>query len=59
MIAYLEKVKELLGQFATTVITQVPRLENSNADILARLATSLEDNLLKTVPIEVLEILSI
>ena len=33
----------------------MPRTENTNADALAQLATSLEDNLLKSVPIEVLE----
>ena len=55
MIAYLEKVKGILGQFDIVVITQVPRSKNSNVDALARLATNLEDNLLKTVPIEVLE----
>ena len=59
MTTYLEKVCELVGQFETTIITQVPRLENSNADALARLATNLEDNLLKTVPVEVFETSSI
>ncbi|KAL5537517.1 hypothetical protein UlMin_042473 [Ulmus minor] len=40
-------------------IIQVPRAENENADALARLATGLEERLLKTVPIEVLETPSI
>ena len=59
MIAYLKNIKELLGQFDIAVVTQVPRSENSNVNALARLATSLEYNLLKIVPIEVLETLSI
>ena len=55
MALYLEKVKELLGQFDTTSIMQVPRSENINADVLAHLATGLEDNLLKSMPNKVLE----
>ena len=50
---YLEKAKELLGQFDTVTITQIPRNENSNADALAHLATGLEDSLLKTIPLEI------
>ena len=59
MTAYLERICELLGQFETTIVTQVPRSKNSNSDALAQLATSLEDNLLKTVLVEVLETLRI
>ncbi|KAL5568915.1 hypothetical protein UlMin_025490 [Ulmus minor] len=59
MASYLEKAKELLGQFDTVTITQIPRNENTNADALARLATGLEDSLLKTVPLEILDELSI
>ena len=44
MASYLEKAKELLGQFDTVTITQIPRNENTNADALARLATGLEDS---------------
>ncbi|KAL5578322.1 hypothetical protein UlMin_020021 [Ulmus minor] len=55
MASYLEKVKELLGQFDTVTITQIPQNENTNADALARLATGLEDSLLKTVPLEILD----
>ena len=59
MVSYLEKAKELLRQFDTTRIIQVLRTENTNANTLSRLATGLEDNMLKSVPIEVLEKLSI
>ncbi|KAL5546806.1 hypothetical protein UlMin_006493 [Ulmus minor] len=55
MASYLEKAKELLGQFDIVTITQIPRNENTNADALARLATGLEDSLLKTVPLEILD----
>ncbi|KAL5578439.1 hypothetical protein UlMin_020138 [Ulmus minor] len=52
---YMEKAKELLGQFDTATITQIPRNKNTNADALARLATRLEDSLLKMVPLEILD----
>ncbi|KAL5539705.1 hypothetical protein UlMin_045788 [Ulmus minor] len=55
MAFYLEKAKELLGQFDTVTITQIPRNENTNTEALARLATGLEDSLLKTVPLEILD----
>ncbi|KAL5562780.1 hypothetical protein UlMin_032527 [Ulmus minor] len=59
MTSYLEKAKEAMNQFDTVTIIQVPRAENTNADALARLATGLEERLLKTVPIEILEVPSI
>ncbi|KAL5570332.1 hypothetical protein UlMin_026907 [Ulmus minor] len=55
MAFYLEKAKELLGQFDTITITQIPRNENTNADALAHLATGLEDSLLKMVPLKILD----
>ncbi|KAL5562544.1 hypothetical protein UlMin_032291 [Ulmus minor] len=59
MASYLEKAKEAMNQFDTVTIIQVPRAENTNADALARLATGLEERLLKTVLIEILEAPSI
>ncbi|KAL5537944.1 hypothetical protein UlMin_045731 [Ulmus minor] len=59
MASYLEKAKEVMNQFDTVTIIQVPRAENTTADALARLATGLEERLLKTVPIEILEVPSI
>jgi len=56
MAAYLKKVKEALEKFATFDIQQVPRAENSNADALARLATSRDADLLHLVPLEVLKV---
>ena len=55
MAFYLEKAKELLGQFDTVTITQIPRNKNSNADALARLTKRLEDSLLKTIRLEILD----
>ncbi|KAL5576459.1 hypothetical protein UlMin_018158 [Ulmus minor] len=52
-------VSQAMNQFDTVTIIQVPRDENTNADALARLATGLEERLLKTVPIEILEAPSI
>ncbi|KAL5539174.1 hypothetical protein UlMin_044787 [Ulmus minor] len=46
MASYLEKVKEVINQFDTVNVIQVPRAENANADALARLATGLEEHLL-------------
>ncbi|KAL5568842.1 hypothetical protein UlMin_025417 [Ulmus minor] len=59
MASYLEKAKEAMDQFDTVTIIQVPRAENTNVNALARLATGLEERLLKTVPIEILEAPSI
>ncbi|KAL5549045.1 hypothetical protein UlMin_004276 [Ulmus minor] len=59
MASYFEKAKEAMNQFDTVTIIQVPRAKNTNADALARLATGLEERLLKTVPIEILEVPSI
>ncbi|KAL5552844.1 hypothetical protein UlMin_040245 [Ulmus minor] len=59
MASYLEKAKEAMNQFDTVTIIQVPGAENTNADALARLATGLEERLLKTVPIKILEVPSI
>ncbi|KAL5548397.1 hypothetical protein UlMin_003628 [Ulmus minor] len=59
MASYLEKAKEAMNQFDTVTIIQVPRAENTNADALARLATGLEERLLKTILIEILEAPSI
>ena len=59
MASYLEKVKEVLNQFDMVTVIQVPRAKNANAYTLACLAMGLEECLLKTVSIEVLESTSI
>ena len=40
MIAYLKLAKELLGQFKEYKIVQIPREENEQADVLAKLASA-------------------
>ena len=40
MVKYLEKVKDLAGTFQKFKITQIPRADNTEADSLARLASS-------------------
>ena len=52
MDAYLEKAKTTLEHFEFYTIEQVPREQNSNADALARLATSTEVDELNVVPIK-------
>ena len=52
MAAFLEKAKSALECFEFYAIEQVPRERNSNADALAWLATSAENDELNVVPIE-------
>ena len=59
MVAYLAKVKGELSEFEFSSIGQVPRGQNSNADALARLATTKEADTLNVVQVEFLESLSI
>lgn len=55
MLAYLQKVRELLMDFVVYNITQVSRKENSKADALARLASAIDANLTRLIPIEFLQ----
>ncbi|KAL5560487.1 hypothetical protein UlMin_036698 [Ulmus minor] len=43
------------GEKMASYLEKIPRNENTNADALARLATGLEDSLLKTVPLKILD----
>ncbi|KAL5568810.1 hypothetical protein UlMin_025385 [Ulmus minor] len=43
------------GEKMASYLEKIPRNENTNANALARLATGLEDSLLKTVPLEILD----
>ena len=58
MTRYLEKVKELTPAFSNFSIKQIPRLENTRADLLSKLATSAPTELPKGVLFEVLKYLS-
>ena len=40
MIHYLKKVRELLKKFVRVQVRHIPRMENSRADALAKLATT-------------------
>ncbi|XP_059670727.1 uncharacterized protein LOC132316237 [Cornus florida] len=59
MKSYLQKVKELKNHFQRFLIHQIPREENGKADALARLATALEPEINKNIPLEYLDELSI
>ena len=52
MILYLKKVRELLKKFVRVQVKHVPRLKNSRADALAKLATASQEDLGRLIPIE-------
>ena len=54
MILYLQKVRELLKKFVLVQVKHVPRAENSRADALAKLATALQEDLIRLTPVEYL-----
>ncbi|XP_052199602.1 uncharacterized protein LOC127806391 [Diospyros lotus] len=54
MVAYLQKVQELLHFFEECEVNQVPWSQNSHADALVRLASVGEIDSLGTIPIEFL-----
>ncbi|XP_057793251.1 uncharacterized protein LOC131009864 [Salvia miltiorrhiza] len=51
MTTYLTKVKELQSGFAEFTINQVPREDNSHADALANLGSSIQTTTSKTIPV--------
>jgi ribonuclease HI len=54
MLSYLSIVKSLLSKFDFVQVEQIGREHNSHADILGKLATTLETDLHRTVTVEVL-----
>ena len=54
MILYLRKVRDLLKKFVLVQVRHVPRAENSRADALAKLATTLQEDLSRSTPVEYL-----
>ena len=52
MILYLKKVRELLRKFILVQFRHIPRVENSRADALAKLATASQEDLNKLTPVE-------
>ncbi|XP_022156791.1 uncharacterized protein LOC111023625 [Momordica charantia] len=55
MEKYLGKVRSHLAYFQTYEIRQIPRLQISNADALAKLASPYETDLARSVPVEILD----
>ena len=52
MILYLKKVRKLFKKFIRVQVRHVPRVENSRADALAKLATASREDLDRLVPVE-------
>ena len=52
MILYLKKVQELLKNFVRVQVKHVPRVENSRADALAKLATTSREDLGSLIHVE-------
>ena len=52
MILYLQKVLDLLRKFVLVQVKYVPRVENSRADTLAKLATASHEDLGRSTPVE-------
>ena len=54
MILYLKKVRDLLKKFVLVQVRHIPRVENSRADALAKLATASQEDLSRLTPVEYL-----
>ena len=54
MILYLQKVHDLLKKFVLVQVKHVPRVENSRADALAKLATASQEDLGRSTLVEYL-----
>ena len=52
MILYLQKVRDLLKKIVLVQVKHVPRAENSRADALAKLATTSQEVLGRSTPVE-------
>ena len=53
MELYLKKVKQMIRKFEAVEVIQIPREENSRADILARMAVVADPKMPKSIPLEV------
>ena len=54
MAAYLQKAKDPLNSFNSYMIHQVPRSQNAQTDALARLAFTMDAEILEVILIEFL-----
>ena len=52
MILYLKKVRELLKKFVLVQVRHIPRAENSQADTLAKLEATSQEDLSKLTPVK-------
>ncbi|XP_058099790.1 uncharacterized protein LOC131244158 [Magnolia sinica] len=59
MVAYLAEARKLIEKFWSCIINQISRTENSWADALARLASTIEGKILRIVLMKFLDSLSI
>ncbi|XP_058084614.1 uncharacterized protein LOC131232410 [Magnolia sinica] len=48
----MKKAKELIKGFKYYIVTRIPRTENAKADLLAKLASTDEDDIPRSVPVE-------
>ena len=55
MIQYLGVAQQLIKKFKSCKITQIPREQNSQADVLANLGSALETNSQMSIPLLVLQ----
>ena len=55
MASYLQVTLELLSRFLRWDINQIPRSQNANADLLAKLASCAVTNLKRAVPVQFLD----
>ncbi|XP_024033525.1 uncharacterized protein LOC112095658 [Citrus clementina] len=53
MEQYLKIVRQMMGKFEAAEVIQIPREQNSRADILARMAAVADPKMPKSVPLEV------
>ena len=54
MILYLKKVRDLLKKFVMVQVRHIPRVENSRADALPKLAIASQEDLSRSTPVEYL-----
>ncbi|MGV7989129.1 reverse transcriptase-like protein, partial [Mycobacterium kansasii] len=55
MIAYLNEARKLIEKFGNCTIHRISRAENSWADTLARLGSSVENKIPRVIPVEFIE----
>ena len=54
MVTYLEKTNEFMGTFLAAFIKVIPRSKNTNANALAKVASTMDEELLDAMSMEVL-----